>query len=369
MIKWRLISTSKSPKGLAIGFLIGSQVDKSLIQALPGWAIVATDQAPLSVSSADLIAARTLAKCAASTPVGLLAWSGGWQSLRSVLLSKLIKPWAVAVFDGTHAESPPENQPWKIQIVADLVEQARREEIRFTATATQMTYTKDLPVGKGRAWPTSWVLGRALGGTDECLTVGQPVIDGNLYVELFPCPSVPRTPAEWDAAAQAHRDQVNIVAPRLLEAFWGADTSSQGVKPSPTVDLWLDPSRSLGDRFACWMESEWMHHYQESPAGSNDSPRIREYDQTPFQRDTNHDGIEDPISAPKSAWCAKMAGAGLYASALKGDVLPTLRVSGIEYQKDAEQMGTWVPIGSRLPARGWLAIFRRPARIGIVMSQ
>lgn len=355
---WRLVASPKNPKGLAIGFLIGSGADAALAKALPGWAIVCRQDAPLSVTQSELQAARALGRCSAVTPVGLFGWSAGCQSVRAVLLSKLIDPWAVAVFDGTSAEVPPDAIPWKIQIWADLATRARAGGVRFLATCTQMAYTQKIPKGQpGRGWPTSWVLGRALGLGDQGLSVGAPIIDGKLYVEMFPSPGVPSTAADWAAAKQAHLDQVNIHAPRLLATWWGADTAPQAAnKPPPAPEAWQDPSLTRGERLAAWAVNEWAQHYTEIPKGSNNSPRIEEYDrEVPFTR------RGEALHVSHVAWCAKMAGAGLFWSKFPNDLEIGLRVSGIEYELDAKATNppTWIEVGKGSPTIGALAIFKR----------
>lgn len=222
MITWRKVASPKNPKGLALGWAIGGQVDGDLVKALPGWAIVLTDQAPTSVTLGDIKTARALVGCSAATKVGLMAWAEGIQSLRSVLIGNLIQPWAVAIFEGPLADVPPESKPWKIKVWADLAERARKGEILFTATATLLTYSKDIKEGgAGRAWPAAWVLGRALGLGDEGLSVGKPVAEGGLYVEVFPAPPFPKDEPEWIAAQDARLNQINLVAPKLLAAQWG----------------------------------------------------------------------------------------------------------------------------------------------------
>ena len=238
---FRVVASPARPIGLAYGFLIGSQVDAAIRKALPGWAIVLDATAP-TVTRALLDAGRALVKAPADTPIGLMGWSNGClNGVRSTLMGNLVgsRLQFVHVVDGIHASVPP--TPQQIEVWANLIERARKGEVTFTATASSMTYTKNIRPGeKGRAWPTSWVLDQALGLEDGSLQPNQPIIDGRLYVEKFPSPEKPTK-----EAAQAHRDQVNVILPATLEKFWklpGTSIRVPAIRPENAYDAMIQAS-------------------------------------------------------------------------------------------------------------------------------
>lgn len=359
---WRLVAgkPANGPvRGLAIGWLIGTQVDAKLRGALPGFAIVATELAPLSVSASDIAAARRLAAVGSDVGTLLFAWSAGCQSLRAALLANLCLPLlGVAVFDGTSGQVPPLG--WQIDVWRKLADAARNGGPPFVATATQMTYTEAIPLGsKGRGAATSHVLSAALGAP---LTLGAPIVERNLYAELYPSDDGP-TKRSHDA----HLAQVNEAAPRLLADWFGAfgpprapDTLPAPPVPtppesSPEVPPWRDPGLSFGARCVEWSLAEMRANVREAPPGSNDSPRIRDY----FSLDYRRRVTGERLRLTRTAWCAVAACYAHYECALPGDSYPTPRVSGVELIDDAKANGTFVAPGTR-PDTGWLAIFLRP---------
>lgn len=270
---FRRVANPTKPIGLAYGFLMGPQVDDAVRKALPGWAIVLDATAPGAngsqpVNLAMLAAGRALVGAPAGTPIGLMGWSNGClNGVRSTLLGNLLGPDLrfIHVADGTHASVPPTTG--QIKVWADQIERARKGDIVFTATCSSMTYTKNIKLGQpGRAWPTSWVLGQALGYGDDYLQVGQPIVEGGLYVEKFPSPE-----DASPAAGQAHRDQVNIHLPATLAKYWklpGTAIEAPEFPPeTPYVavlmaaKMWLnlapveDKGKNRGDAIDAWLSA------------------------------------------------------------------------------------------------------------------
>jgi hypothetical protein len=350
-----------------VGWLIPNRpdLDQKLRAALPGWAIVATDLAPLTVTSADIQAARRAVKAPQSLRVAGMAWSAGVQSLRSAIVSNAVEFWGVAAFDGTHARVPPE--PWQITVWERLAERAQAGLGPFVATSTAMTYTKDIPAGqKGQAWPTGWVLARALGRPDGGLIPGVPVEDGGLYVACYPSDTGPTA-----AAKHAHEDQILNVAPPLLARFFGPGPSPEPAD-KPIVQEprapWLNPSLGLGARLVLWGQNEFQT-WKDTPLGEslgpNDSPRIREYLGLPYKRRLTGQAL----TLRAVAWCAAAACYGITVCSLSGDPMIAIRVSGIELEQDAKANHTW----THTPEPGYLIIMSRPGpswgrHVGIVIS-
>ena len=367
MTSWRKVhQTPTGPfKGLAFAWLVGPEQDAKIRDALPGWAIVATVEAPLSVTLADLAAGRAVAKVPAGTPIGLIGFSAGCQSVRATLKSNLAGGDLafVHVADGTHAPYPPESEPWKIQVWADLAARAKAGDLTFTATASSMTYTATIPPGQpGRAWPTSWVLGRALGLGDHGLAIGAPVIEGRLYVERFP---------SGDCDPAAHCRQLADVLPATLKRFWTGDGFQAATVPAPVqtpqdAPVAADePPTTWRERLAVWAQGQVDAQVAEVPPGSNDGPALRAYAAATA---TERNGRPLPWF-PGEAWCALAACAGLATTAGPVDTLPPLRISGVELEQDAMARGTW----TARPLRGYLVIFSRPGQswfrhVGIVVD-
>jgi hypothetical protein len=359
MTSWRKVHQSPTGpfKGLAFAWLVGPEQDPKLRDALPGWAIVATVEAPLSVTLADLADGRALASVPAGTPIGLIGFSAGCQAVRAALKSNLAgRDLAfVHVADGTHAPDPPESEPWKVQIWADLAARAKTGDLTFTATTSSMTYTATIPPGQpGRAWPTWWVLGRALGLGDQGLEVGAPVIEGRLYVERFP---------SGDCDQAAHCRQLADVLPATLKRFWTGDGFSEATGPAPAAAD--EPATTWRERLAVWAQGQVDAQVAEVPPGSNNGPALRAYAAAVR---TERNGRPLPW-APGEAWCALAACAGLVATAGTLDALPPMRLSGLELEQDAMARGTW----TTRPLRGFLVIFARPGQswfrhVGVVVD-
>jgi hypothetical protein len=364
---WRVVQSPKKPIGLLIGWLIPNRpdLDRKLREALPGWAIVVTDQAPLSVTSGDIQAARRAVKAPVSLPVAGFAWSAGVQSLRAAIIANAVEFWGVAVFDGTHANTPPAE--WQIAVWAHLAQRAQAGLGPFVATCTGMTYTKDIPAGtKGRAWPTGWVLARALGRADGGLLPGLPVDDGGLYVAAYASDAGPTAEAK-----HAHEAQILDIAPGLLGRFFGPGPSPEpGDQPifQEPATPWRDPSLSLGARLVLWARAEYQT-WKDTPLGENlgpnDSPRIREYLSLPYKRRLTGQALK----LRAVPWCAVAACYGFTACCLPSDSPPMIRVSGLELEQDAKANHVW----TQDPSPGALVIMSRPGptwgrHVGIVVS-
>ncbi len=366
-MSWRAIQkpSLSQVRGVAIGWLIPDrpELNAKLRIALPGWAIVATTTAPLSVVSSDLQAARKLVGVPSDTPVLLFGWSAGCQAVRACLISKIVDPWGVAVFDGTHANVPPAD--WQIDVWANLAERAGAGLGAFIGTATSMTYTKDIEPGKkGRAWPTSWVLARALGLKDGELKPSVPVTGNGLYVSVYP---------SKDIDADAHNAQILDVAPKLLArlaAGPGAPAKLNAINcvPEPGSDF-LDPSLTLSERLVVWAMAEiqrWEEEGLSESSGPNESPRIREYYSLTFKRRVT----EQILKLHGVAWCAIAACYGVSQCLLPTDPRGiAYRVSGIELEQDAKANGVW----SKNPEPGSLIIMFRSGpswgrHVGIVLT-
>lgn len=352
-------------RGLVIGWKIPNRqdLDGRLRAALPGWAIMVTDQAPLSVVSSDIQDARKAAGVSQDAPVILVGWGAGCQTVRSVIMSRILDPWGVAVFDGTHANSPPAD--WQIQVWEHLADRARAGLSAFIGTATCQTYMNTIPEGQpGRAWPASWVLARALGLPAGAQYLAQPVDVGGLYVASY---------ASKDQDPAAHLAQILDVAPRLLARLATGPGAAAKVQ---TVYAALDPAApwrngalTLSQRLVLWAQAEvqrWKDQGLTESAGPNDSPRIREYFGLEYKRRIT----ETILRVHGLAWCAVAACFGVSSCLLSEDPRGlTYRISGLELQQDAEANHAW---GSN-PVPGSLIIMRREGaswgrHVGIVIS-
>jgi len=115
---FRLVQRRSAPvPGLGDRFSwVGSQIDAKLrdaLQAGPSWQ---RTKPRLAVTSADLQAARALAKQDAAAPIGLIGFSAVASPVRTILSANLVKgplhSWRV--FDGTHGSVPP--TAWQIDV-------------------------------------------------------------------------------------------------------------------------------------------------------------------------------------------------------------------------------------------------------------
>jgi hypothetical protein len=341
--------------GLVVAFLVGSDDWAAMAAALPGVAIVATDQAPLSPLLGMLDDARALAHVTSDVPLCLVGFSAGCQSVRALLLLKAPAA-AVVCIDGTHASVPP--APWQLGVWRSLGERARRGEVLFVATCTSMSYTERIPQGqKGRATSTRHVLEQSMGVE---LADYAPHVDGNLVLQRWPS-------SDCDHAAHVHQQNDVLpevlrryVAPRLAEL---AGDDEPDTDPTPlTVLPWLDGSLSLGARCVLWSQAEMAAGVREDPPGSNSGRRIDAYLDPPepvYRRATG-----ERLRLRGVAWCAAAAGAAHRACARPGEAYPTVRVSGIEMYQDASEVGAWVSAaevraGAYVPRVGDVCIFSR----------
>lgn len=250
----RTVANPPNPIGFAMGFLVGSQVDTAIRKALPGWAVVLDETAPKNLDGAYLTRMRNMVGVPSGTPIGIMGWSNGClNGVRTILLGNLLGKnlQFIHVADGTHADVPPEQSPHKIQVWADCITRARAGEITFTVTASSMLYTKDIRPGlPGRAWPTSWVLDRAMGNPDGTLQVGSPIVDGRFYAEKFASPDYPSTKSEWDLAGERHREQVNVHLPATLSRFWRFGETSPA-----KIDFRTDTASAVVNAAQRWLNA------------------------------------------------------------------------------------------------------------------
>lgn len=378
----RLVQKAHNPKGLVIGWLIGQGAEAALCKALPGYSIVADSLYTTNPTSAELIQARKLAGVDVHMPIALMGWSAGCQTVRGILLANLLKDTPldfVMVLDGTHGAVPP--LEWQVNVWRDLADRARKGEVGFIATCTQMTYTKTIPVGQpGRAMPTSEILGAALG---QPLELGRPQIQGKLYAAMYPSPHGVATKAEAEASGQAHRDQVNVVAPHLLthcvsREGWGTPAEASEPAPEAPQDApgqadtgpatqrstrgsddppppWRDPSLPLRERALLWSENEFAQGVCEVPDGSNAGPRIDQYFSLDFHR--RHPDVK--LYPHALAWCAAAACYAHDACRIGAENIPRHRIAGIELEEDAKEDGTHYT-DPKLIRPGDLVILHRP---------
>ncbi len=341
--------------GLVVAFLVGSDDWPALAAALPGVAIVATDQAPLQPTLRVLDDARALAHVTEDVPLCLVGFSAGCQSVRALLLLKAPAA-AVVCIDGTHASVPP--AAWQLGVWRSFGDRARRSEVLFVGTCTSMGYTERIPPGqKGRATSTRHVLEQAFGVE---LADFAPHVEGHLVLQRWPS-------SDCDHAAHVH--QQNEVMPEMLRRyvapFLAGVGSGPDTDPTPlTVLPWLDAALPLGVRCVMWSQAEMAAGVREDPPGSNRGPRIDAYlDPTePIYRRASGERLR----LRGVAWCAAAAGAAHRACARPGEAYPTVRVSGIEMYQDASEVGAWVSAaevraGAYVPQVGDIFIFSRGA--------
>lgn len=372
------VAGTAKPRGIMVGWLVGSQVDTILGAALPrDWAIVTDPTAPLNPTFDTIRQARALAGVDATVPVLLVGWSAGCQTVRNLLLSNVLPKdqiAGVAVFDGTSSSWPKIN-PAHVRLWADLATEARKGGVPFVATATEMVYTKDLKDDprtvkvEAPFAPTSYVLEAALGVT---LEVAHPIIEGNLYVELHPSPKDASPPA-----AAAHVREVNVHLPLLLnfmfgDRSWAAPTepapevvTPEPAGPAPTPAEVPASSLTPRQRLLAWYLKELADGVAEVPLGSNAGPRVDDYAALPYTRRDPKTGKEKALGKlTGAAWCAMMFSYGVFAVGAEAWPWFTPRVSGAELRADAERVGRWhsaadVRAGKYVPQPGDYAQFKR----------
>jgi hypothetical protein len=303
---WRVVQRGRGP--LVACYLVGDQCDPDLRAALPGAPVVATAEAPLTPTRADLDRARTAS--GANDETVLVGFSAGCQSVRAHLLAG-VDARAVVCADGTHASVPP--APWQIQVWKSLVEKARRGECVFAASCTQMTYVERIAVGQpGRATSTRHVLEQASG---EILTPGSEMHDGGLH--LLSCPSA-------DVDHDAHVAQQRVTMPEMLRRFVAP---ALGEAPAPST------KRSTDD--PGWMvlaeaEADLTAGIREH--GHNAGPEIEELYLKPM-------GLP-----PGSSYCAAAVCSWIRRARSKGALVPITGAPGAKAtmaQLDAAKL--WTP--------------------------
>lgn len=205
---------------LVVGYLLAtSEASKArLRQALPGFAIVITGEAPRIQTDDDLADARALAGSTVDAPLVLVGWSKGCQTIRT-LLEASVDAAAVVCADGTHDTWP---HATHLPSWIRLAERARREERCFVASCSQQTYVEELPDAEGGPFMATVHVLEAIVGRD--LPPDTEVHEGGLHV--FSCAS-----ERIDRAA--HERQQTEVLPELLGfvAAWFDD------EPDTLVDV------------------------------------------------------------------------------------------------------------------------------------
>ena len=329
----RLVAKAEAGAPLVVGWLVGPHLDQTVRECLPGCSIALSATATVGSARADLARARAIT--GATGPLVLMGYSAGCQLVRELALAR--EPaLAWVVVDGAHASLPP--APWQIDCWQRLAVEARRGGTVLAITATQQTYTEQLP--SGAFLSTRSVLDLVLG---SAMLPATEVHQGGLHAYSVPS-------ARIDAAA--HREQQTEWLPRLLRAHVAP------ALPRPTVAAPTSPAGpvatgSLGERLVAWMRAEAAAGVAEQPPGSNTSPRIRQYLAACRRR-----GTEKPLGITAGAWCAAMASYGLQQVAGPGEPYPAPRAAGVELMADAQENGTWVEPTVR-PQPGWLAILYR----------
>lgn len=360
---YRLAAAPVGAKKLAIGYLIGRMpaLEKALVAALPGHVVALTEDGSPYFTTDDHATACKLAGLKPSTPTGLFGWSAGCQPVRQAIMANAVPNLAwIACFDGTASSFPTANTA-HINAWADVMSRARRGEMRAIFTCTGMTYVERLTIehgGQPAFMATKHVIELALGKSyDESCTleVGKPVVDGGLYAEQF------QSAANGQPDAHAHEVQVHEVAPHLLGMLIGVDTA-------PASAWWADHLfESIKDSLAClvaevfhplsdgekalaWCEAELAAGVKESPPGSNDGPRVREY----FIKPTYlRNGA--PLRVSNVAWCAAAQSMAHFECGIE---IPAF-VSGVEFETWAKASGHAADATYKAQP-GDLVIFHRP---------
>lgn len=332
MTAYRLVHRAAPTDPLMVGYLLGPHNDDALRAALPGASIVTTAEAPTSVQSSELDAARRLAVSSPDAPLVLVGYSAGCQPVRALLLLRVL-PAAVVTIDGTHASMPPAT--WQIDVWRELAAQARRGELVWVATCTQQLYTERLPVGQ-RFTATRHVIERAVG---QEFPAGAELHEGGLHVVSY---------ASADIDAAAHVRQQREVLPAMLkrhiEQLCLAYRRELPTQPEMATSL---ASRSLAAAL-----HELAAGVREEPLGSNTGPRIREY-----LRLCERGGR--PVGMTAAEWCAAFASWCLERSLGPNDARPhRSRISVAELWADAVDSGC-ARSSDVVPMPGWLAIYGR----------
>lgn len=371
-MSWRLVQKGQPP--LVVAYLMGpgadadhdgrGDTDESVMAALPGAAIVETAEAPLQ--GGDLAAARKLAGLAADAPVVLCGYSAGCQSVRAHLIAGL-KPAAVVTIDGTSGAVP--LAKWQRDVWTTLLAEAEVGERTWVATCTLQRYTETLA---NPFAATSNVLAevfdaaalRAVRASAKPLAnyPGEPVYEhhaGSAHLLAY---------GSTNCDKAAHIAQATRVFPKLLaEYISGLYPASAAV--IETVPHWRDSSFSLGERCALWCLAEMDAGVHEEPAGSNTSPRIREYLAPAYRRATGQ-----LLGLKAGAWCVVAQCMAQRECLAPGEAgAHGYYASGVELEESARTVGTWrtpqdVRDGRWQPMRGDLAVLPRtgsdPAKAG-----
>lgn len=122
-------------RGVAVGWGFGPHSDVIGINAaLPGWKVVLSPDAPASVSFAqDVAPIRKLTQAPPDAPVILFGLGAGCLSVRAMVLSRLLNPWAVALFG---LPVPQDEAAWKLDLWGPWADRATDGRAGFVVTST-----------------------------------------------------------------------------------------------------------------------------------------------------------------------------------------------------------------------------------------
>lgn len=344
MTTFRLVQRGTVPSSpLVVCFLVGSQCDADLRAALPGVAIVCTDEAPLAPNHTDIELARKCALAALEAPLALVGFSAGCQPVRALRILG-IPAVAYVTIDGTAAALPP--LPWQIKVWSDLAIDARAGRALWVATCLQQSYVEHLPAGQAFSWDRH-VLEAALGVE---LPVGAEVHEAGLHVYSLPSASIDK-----DAHIRQQRETMpHLCRERLAPWLTQASPSTADTDPAPPI---LPPPATpsqggnvleqspLGERALAIAIDALASGVHEQPPGSNAGPEVSAY-------------LKACGMGPGAPWCAAFAS---WCDRAANDNVPGpwgMQPSVAGLWRVATASGHARPPETH-PELGWLAIFAR----------
>lgn len=289
------------------------------------------------------------AKAAQVAPLGpriVCGYSAGCIHVRNLWTAGM-RPDALVLVDGTHTDKPPRGQ--QLSGWQEIVEAGRAGERLVVASHIYNLYSDSLA---DPFLSTVTVLRQVTGlelpePEDEhprCVTEGR--------LSVVSCRST-------DCDAQAHRDQQNVLFPRLVKEWlvplYGPNQDEAPTLP-PERPAWLNPELTLGQRCVLWSQAEMAANVREVPPGSNGGPRIAEYFGVCLRNGKS-------LGIKSGAWCAAAASFA-HVSCSLGAEYPIPRASGAEMVTDAKIAKRWHPVtdlrtGKHVPRVGDILIFDR----------
>lgn len=220
MSTWRVVRSLPGAPGVLV-YLCGNALDGALREALPGFAIAATNDSGYGANSIVDVSAG-LKVCGGLTLAKLAGFSAGCQGVRAALLAGL-NPEQVFAIDGTSGPWPLLDTAREVLVWRDYVAQGGT----LIATATMQRYTQRLPRVIGKQGPfaaTSTVLSRAFAWPEAesvqplskpaAAYPGVPAVEKHMgnRAHLFIYPGT-------DCDAKAHAAQLTHVLPDLLARY------------------------------------------------------------------------------------------------------------------------------------------------------